>query len=375
MKPEDAKKHAEMRIGHKAHKDEAQKEKDAGKARQLRATGIDLNPPYAMVIALAVAIALLFLLSATPLHAIRLFFIGPFSSLYNFGNMLGSSMVLIMAGIASSTALKSGSFNLGGEGQIYAGGLAAALTAIALGPSFPGGLGIAIGILAAAAASGIIGGISGWCKMKWGTNEMISSFLLSGAVTLVIDYLITGPFMDPQANLLTTSKIPQSMWLSRILKPSSLSSAIIVAIAAAAAVHIWVFETKSGFKLRMMGQSYRFAVYSGFNTKLLTWLPMFISGALHGAGGALAVFGTYHACLKGFHSGMGWNGLAVALLAGYNPLFVIPAAVFYSWIESGARLAMQSSDVSSQIASIIQATLFFFITCRFHTAKAKGALR
>lgn len=132
------------------------------------------------------------------------------------------------------------------------------MTAIALGPAFPGGLGIAIGVLSAAAAAGLIGGISGWCKMKWGTNEMISSFLLSGAMTLVIDYLITGPFMDSQANLLTTSKIPQGMWLSRILKPSSLSTAIIVAVAAAAAVHIWMFWTKSGFKLRMMGQSYRF---------------------------------------------------------------------------------------------------------------------
>lgn len=367
MKPENDKRHAAIRVG--------ERNKGTGRVTLPRETVVDLNPLCAMMIALAVAIALLLLLSATPLLAIRLFFIGPFSSLYNFGNMLGSSVVLIMAGIASSVALKSGSFNLGGEGQIYAGGLAAALTAIALGPAFPGGLGIAIGVLSAAAAAGLIGGISGWCKMKWGTNEMISSFLLSGAMTLVIDYLITGPFMDSQANLLTTSKIPQGMWLSRILKPSSLSTAIIVAVAAAAAVHIWMFWTKSGFKLRMMGQSYRFAVYSGFNTKLLTWLPMFVSGALHGAGGALAVFGTYHACLKGFHIGMGWNGLAVALLAGYNPLLVIPAAVFYSWIESGARLAMQSSDVSSQIASIIQATLFFFITCRFYTAKAKGALR
>ncbi len=109
--------------------------------------------------------------------------------------------------------------------------------------------------------------------------------------------------------------------------------------------------------------SSRFAVYCGLNTKLHTWLPMFFSGALYGLGGALSVFGTYHASLRDFQSGLGWNGFAVALIARFEPRAVIPAALLFAWIESGSRIAMQGSDVTSKIAAIVQASIFFLASC------------
>ncbi|MDY4888736.1 MAG: ABC transporter permease [Sphaerochaetaceae bacterium] len=324
---------------------------------------------WILLIAVALVLILCLLLSSTPLKTMSLFFFGPLRNVYNFGNMLNYTTVMIFGGLAVSIAMKGGSYNLGGEGQIYLGGFIATLTALALGGTAlfsskaGGAAGAIISILAGMLASGILSGFSGWCRMRLNTSEMITSFLLSSAVVMVVNYMITGPFMDTTSNLLTTSKIPESMWLARILPPSNLSTSIVIALIMVACISFWLRGTRSGYAMRMTGMSSRFAVYCGLNTKLHTWLPMFFSGALYGLGGALSVFGTYHASLRDFQSGLGWNGFAVALIARFEPRAVIPAALLFAWIESGSRIAMQGSDVTSKIAAIVQASIFFLASC------------
>jgi simple sugar transport system permease protein len=117
-----------------------------------------------------------------------------------------------------------------------------------------------------------------------------------------------------------------------------------------------------GYEIRMAGDNETFARYGGINTKLNTILAMFMSGAFYGLAGGLAVFGTYYGTIKEFSSGMGWNGLAVALIARFQPLAVIPASIFFAWIGSGARIAMQNSDTTFEVASIVQSVVFFLIT-------------
>jgi simple sugar transport system permease protein len=121
-------------------------------------------------------------------------------------------------------------------------------------------------------------------------------------------------------------------------------------------------KTILGYEFRMAGANEIFARYGGINTRRNTVLAMFFSGGLYGLAGALAVFGTYYGTVKEFSAGLGWNGLAAALVAGFNPLAVIPAGLFFAWISSGARTAMQNSDVTFEIASIVQAVIFFLAT-------------
>lgn len=326
-----------------------------------------------VVLSIIITLILCLLLSSAPLRTISLFFGGPLRNLYSFGNMLNGASVLIFGGLGISIALRSGNYNLGGEGQIYLGGFVATITGLALGHL--GKAGVLIAVLAGALASGLMAGFSGWCKMRWKTNEMISSFLLSSAMILIVNYLITGPYMDPGTNLLSTRKISADMQLTRILEPSNLSTSMVFALLCAALVYIYLNKTRSGYILKISGRSYRFAVYSGMDTRLYTWLPMALSGAFLGLGGALSIFGTYYSCMKGFSGGMGWNSFAVALIAQSNPIAVIPASIFFSWIESGSRIAMQGSDVSASIASIIQASVFFLVTCQFLPAgKGPAAL-
>jgi simple sugar transport system permease protein len=304
--------------------------------------------------------ALAFILSKTPGRTLFFFFFGPFRNLYNFGNMLNSAIPLIFGALGISIAMKAGSLNLGGEGQLYAGAFTATITALSLarlGP--PGGV---IALMAGAFAAGTAAALSGFCKARWNTSELISSFLLSNALTLIVNYLVNGPFLDPETNLQSTRKIAASLRLPLILPPSNLSAALFIALAAAAAVQIFLTKTKRGYELRMAGANEIFARYGGINTKLNTVLAMFLSGAFYGLAGGLAIFGAYYGTVKEFSSGMGWNGLAVALIARFYPPAIIPAAVFFAWIASGARIAMQNSDITFEVAAIAQSVIFFLAT-------------
>jgi len=315
---------------------------------------------FIVIISLIALIGFSYYLSETPEKTIFYFFNGPFLSLYAFGNMLNMAVPLIIGGLGISLAFRSGSMNIGGEGQLYLGALIATLSVIALKPL--GELGAVIAIFIAMMSSGVLAGISGVLRYKWNTNVLITSFLISNTVMLIVNYLVTGPFLDPLTNLFSTRQIPETAQLSYILPPSNLNTSLIVAIAAVCIIHALMYRSKTGFELRMYGDNPKFATYAGINIKYYQIMPMFVSGAMYALAGAMSVFGTYHATIKDFSVGMGWNALAVALIARYRPFAVIPAALFFAYIESGARSAMLYSDVTFELSSIVQATVFFLVS-------------
>jgi simple sugar transport system permease protein len=312
------------------------------------------------LIALLVLVALACVFSKTPGRTLFFFFFGPFRNVYSFGNMLNSAIPLMLGGLGVSIAMRTGSLNLGGEGQIYSGAFIATITALALPHwGFAGGL---IALLAGAFFAGGAAALSGFCKARWNTNELITSFLLSNALILIVNYCVNGPFLDPETNLQSTRKIAASLRLPLILPPSNLSAALIIALMMVAVVHIFLKRTKRGYEFRMAGANEIFARYGGINTRLNTVMAMFFSGALYGLAGGLAIFGTYYGTIKEFSAGLGWNGLAAALIAGFYPPAVIPASLFFAWISSGAKIAMQNADITFEVASIVQAVIFFLAT-------------
>jgi simple sugar transport system permease protein len=312
------------------------------------------------LISILVLILLVLMFSDSPSRALYFFFAGPFKNLFNFGNMLNASIPLVLGALGVTVAMKAGNLNLGGEGQVYTGAFCTTLTALALSRFgvFGGIIAVTAGVLFSAA----LGAFCGFCKAKWNTSELITSFLISCAVIPVINYLICVPFLDPETSLQSTKKIAENMRFSLILKPSNLSSAAFVAIAAVIIVQYFLSNTKKGYEIRMAGSNEVFARYGGIDTKFTTVLSMAISGGFYGLAGSLAVMGTYHAAIREFSSGLGWNALAVALIAGFYPKAIIPAAVFFAWIGSGARIAMQNTGLTYEVAFIVQAVIFLLST-------------
>jgi ABC-type uncharacterized transport system permease subunit len=214
--------------------------------------------------------------------------------------------------------------------------------------------------------------------MKWGTDELITSFLISGAVILIVDSFITGPLDDPNNNLLQTFAIGGQFRLLQIFPPSKLNISALFALAAAILVLLFLYRSHWGYEMRMCGLNREFARYGGISVGAYLVSPMAASGAFHGMAGGLSVLGTYGACIKGFSSGMGWNGIAVALIARNNPLGVVPAAFFFAYLEAGAKAAMLHSDVTFEIAAMAQSAIFYLVTAQalydtFRSRKRKGS--
>lgn len=314
-------------------------------------------------IAFAIVILLILVLSDEPGKAIYYFFIGPFTKAYYFGNMLNQAIGLMFTGLGIAVAFKSSTFNLGGEGQAYSGALVA--TAICLSmPTLSGIIGGTAALIGAVAIGALLAGLSGYFNMRWGTDQLISSFLISSAVIMIVNYLVTGPLDDPSSSMLTTARIAEQFRFLRIYKPSKLDVSIFFAVAAAFGTYFFMQRTHWGYEMRMCGINREFSKYAGINVGKYLLVPMAISGGFHGLAGGIAVMGTHYRCLKGVSAGLGWNGIAVALIAKNNPLAVVPAALFFAYLEAGAKAAMLHSDVTFELAKIAQATIFFLVSAQ-----------
>jgi len=316
-----------------------------------------------LVLSFGLVILLILGLSRSPGKTIAAFFVGPFVNGYFLGNMLNTAVPLVFTGLGMAIAFKSSVFNLGGEGQTYAGGLIATAVCLAL-PTAGGILGGTLAIAAAALGAGAVASLSGWVKMKWNADEMISSFLVSSALVLVVNYFVTGPLDDPTNNMLVTRSIAPQFALLKIFPPSKLNLSAVFAVAASVIVFLVMGRTSTGYEMRMCGINREFARYGGIDVGKYLVLPMALSGALHGIGGGLMVLGTYQATYQGFSAGTGWNGIAVALIAKNNPLGVIPAALLFAFLDAGAKSAMLNGDVTYEIAAIAQSLIFYLVTAQ-----------
>ncbi len=323
------------------------------------ATGLTLT----VGISFAIVIALIFLLSKMPATAIYYFFVGPFTKAYYFGNMLDEAVGLIFTGLGIAVAFSSSTFNLGGEGQAYSGALVATVICLAL-PSLAGILGGTAAVLGAIGIGAFLAGLSGFFQKRWGTDPLISSFLISSAVILIVNYLITGPLDDPTNSMLTTARIAKQYQLFRIYLPSQLNISAFVAVAAALGTFFFMRRMHWGYEMRMCGINREFSRYGGINVGKYLVVPMAISGGFHGLAGAFSVMGTHYRCLKGVTAGLGWNGIAVALIAKNNPIAVIPAALFFAYLDAGAQAAMLHADVTIELAAIAKAAIFFLVTAQ-----------
>jgi len=268
---------------------------------------------------------------------------------------------LLIAGLGIILSFRAGLYNLGGEGQIYVSALAATVTGTALAGA-GGALGAIVILVAAIATGAFLAAVSGALRHYFRAPEIITSFLLSAAVIPVVDYLVTGPLKDPQRNLLATRTVSQAYWLPELMPPSELNISLIVALVLAALVALFMYRSVAGYELRLFGLNPEFARYSGINAAAHTIGALAGSGALHGLTGGLLVLGTYHATISGFTGGLGWNAIAVALIARLNPFAAILSALVFSYLEAGAKASTLHTNFTYELGTIIQAVIFLFVT-------------
>ncbi|MDR2209949.1 MAG: ABC transporter permease [Spirochaetaceae bacterium] len=309
--------------------------------------------------------------SRDPLKTLAVFFYGPWSNPWFLGNTLDSMTLLLMASLGAAAAFRGGCFNLGGEGQIYLGGCAAAAILLS-GGSISGPAMLSLGALGAAGAGGVMGGLSGLLRKRIGANELITSFLAGAALMPLGDYVISGVLRDSGGNLLATGKIDPSRLLPRILPPSALSISIIIVLGCMVLLHLLIHGTALGYRFQISGAAPDLARFSGINAEKRFIPAMAGSGIIAGLTGFFAVAGTYGMCYQGFPAGLGWNAIAVALIAGSEPLFILPVAFIFNAIKTGADTAMLQAGFGFETAAFIQAAVLLLAALPFSSRYLSG---
>jgi riboflavin transport system permease protein len=324
----------------------------------------------AVALGLAVALVLVGLGSDRPLYAIRVFLLSPVTNRFYFGSMISTASILLLGGLGIAVSFRGGSFNLGGEGQVYLPGLLTIIILLRM-PAGLGWIGTLTALTIAFLAGAAMAGISGLLRWSLDVPEIISSYLLSAASIPLVDYFIVSVMRDTGSNLLTTRAIPEPFRFGPLLTPSTLSTALFVSLLIFAAGLFWYRLSPGAYRLRLVGDAPDFARYSGIRVGGYRTLAIAISGGLYGLSGGLLVTGLRGSAIVGFGSGFGWNGIAVALIAALRPEMVAVGALVLAFLDTAARAVSVASRVPPQVVTVIQAVILLAVTLQGFSRRRK----
>jgi ABC-type uncharacterized transport system permease subunit len=281
---------------------------------------------------------------------------------------LRETTVLVFTGLSVALAFRAGIFNIGTQGQLLVGALASALAILAAVPIVPAGLVgtlllIPIGLLVGALFGGLYGAIPGVLKAYADANEVITTIMLNFVASLLVAYLVSTYFKDPESMAVSTADLPSyAAFPALLFEPQASFSliALVVAIAFAGGVYLLLEQTSFGYDLRTSGLQPDAAEYAGVDAKRTIVASMGLSGALGGIGGAIYVM----MILGRFQIGVpsyGFDGITVAILAGNNPLGVLFAAPLFGIIKSGSIVIDTTTSVPPQLVGVLRGLIILFV--------------
>lgn len=331
----------------------------------------------AALLAVLCGFIIIFFVSEEPMAAISSFVLGPFSSPFNMSTVLNKAVPLIFTGLALAVVFQTNIFSMGAEGQLYIGGFAGALAATYI-PGLPALIHLPVILICALIGGAIFGYIPGILKAKWNANEVVTTLMLNYVAIIFTSYLINHIFKDPQSG--GFARMPffeKSILLPKISPTFPAHYGIFIAIAAVIFVYLLLYKTRLGYELRLVGQNIEFARYGGVKTKRIIVVSVMISGALAGLAGIVELLGIHGTYKDSFSVNLGFDGIIIALLARNNPIAVLFAALFYAYLQVGGQIMQTESDVSRELAVIIQVLLVLFVSAQavFNYLKQRAILR
>ena len=313
----------------------------------------------AVTIALLVGALVLVATGFSPLEAYGALITGAFGDVYGVGQTLTQTTPILFTALAFLFAFKAGLFNIGAEGQLLVGAFAAAIVGIYL-DGLPSIIHIPLALLAGAFFGGLWALIPALLKTELGAHEVITTMMLSYVALYVTGYLVNDIFKEP-GWVAQTLPIAQSAELPRILPPTQLSVSLFVGLILVVLTYYTLQKTVLGYEIRAIGLNPLVAENGGINVKKGLIIALVISGALAGLGGAGEVLGVHKRFIDGFSPGYGWDGLAVALIGGLNPIGALLVALLFGVLRSGGMTMNRVTGVPVDIVTILQALVILFV--------------
>ncbi len=322
-----------------------------------------LVPVLSVILALLLGAVVLLWADKNPLAAYAALFKGAFGGAAYIADTVSRSIPIIFTGLAVALAFRCGLFNIGVEGQLLVGGMAAAVVGAKLA-DLPGVILFPLVILTGAAAGGIWAAIPGLLKARAGVHEVINTIMMNYIAYSLAAYVVevTRSGVVPK-----TPDIGEGARLSYIsdyisaFSGSNLNTGLFIAFLAVGVVYFILWKTTAGYEIRAVGLSPAAAEYGGIGVTRNIVLAMVLSGILAGLGGVERVCGVHHSFVSGLSPGYGFEGIAVALLGRNHPVGVVLAALVFGALASGGLYMDMAADVPVDIVVIIQASIIFFV--------------
>ena len=324
-------------------------------------------PVVSVVVAFALAAIVFAATGHAPFHQFRRLFDAAFAGKGALTDTIVAATPLIFTGLAAAVAFRMNLFNIGGEGQLYAGALTGATIGLLLAGA-PSPFVIAMMMLAGAGGGALIAAIPGFLRAYLSTNEIIVSLMLNYVVGIVLDYLIFSShsyLRDTEgfeASVFPQGKIlpPEATWSSWTVSGLLVPLGFLVAIALAGVIWFLYSRTRFGFEVQVIGDSARAGRYAGMRTRRKILAVMCLSGAIAGLGGA-SQSGDFRHQLdpRGLQqANYGYTGIVIAALARYNPIAVVFIALLLGGLRN-AGFTLQGADFPAGLVGVMQGLILF----------------
>ncbi|MER6134663.1 ABC transporter permease [Streptomyces sp. NPDC001815] len=323
-----------------------------------------LRSPVTFSVVAGLLIGALFLVGtgADPLAAYGAVITGSLGA-DGIGATLSTGTSVLGMALALAIPLRAGLINLGGDGQMVLGGIAAAVTG--LYAPLPAPLTVVLALLAGVAAGAAYAALAALCENRFGVPLLVSSLLLSYPATSFASYLVRYPLKEPGSSLPQTRRLPEGVALPAF-GTSTVTAGLVLVVLAAVAYWFADRRTAIGYEIRMTGLNPRFAAYAGVERKGLTLRLVATSGALAGLVGSIGVLSFPYRFLDGALTAPGytWTGLTAALLAAAAPLGTVLASFFFAVLQVGGLSMERTTEVPRELTQVLQAIVIVFLAAR-----------
>jgi general nucleoside transport system permease protein len=323
-------------------------------------------PVIAVLLGILVGTIIMIVTGYNALAAFIALWNGAFGEVYYVGEVIRQVTPLILAGLSVAFAFRTGLFNIGVEGQLIVGWLAAVWVGIAF--DLPAGIHALVAVLAAAVAGALWAFIPGLLKAKFRVHEVIVTIMLNYTALHVTNYLIRTVLSErsDRTEMIKDTATLRSPFLEGLTDYSRLHWGIVIALIAVFIMWFLLEKTTRGYELRAVGFNQHASHYAGMNVDTNIILSMVISGAFAGLAGAMEGLGTFgYASIKGGFTGVGFDGIAVALLGANGPIGVILAALLFGALKVGALNMPLEAGVPNELVDIIIALIVFFVAASY----------
>ncbi len=320
-------------------------------------------PIAAIVSALLIGGLAVWGLGYDPLAAFKSLLSGSFGNKNAVSETLVKAIPLIFTALSYGVAMRCGLINLGAEGQLYMGALAATL----VGTSFnglPAPIHIGLTLLAGFAGGAFYGAIVALLKIRFGASELITTIMLNYIAIAFVNYCVTGPLKMEGDSYPQSYPILESARLPRLITGLRLHWGIFIALAALIAFYLIIWKTTKGYEMRVIGQNPTAGAYAGMNLNKVGIRAMLLAGGFAGLGGCVEILGIQLRLIQDFSSNYGFDGIAVALLGNNHPIGIFLSGILFGALNSGSNKMQMMAKVPSAVIHIIQGLIILFVVGR-----------